>query len=102
MCEKSGIFNSKNLPTYRTRTITEKAYRTSVPYFLAKVEAYRTYVPYRTAILVCFCFRQSELTACVQCNCNVEYTLDQFAVSHFSCINVIEYSLRFCSITMVK
>ena len=65
MCEKSGIFNSKSVyqrivpvplrkkltvPTYRTRTITEKAYRASVPYFLAKIEAYRT-VPYRTAIL---------------------------------------------------
>ena len=27
---------------YRTPTITEKAYRTSVPYFLTKIEAYRT------------------------------------------------------------
>ena len=52
MCEKSGIFNSNSVPTYRTRTITKKAYRTSVPYlyhcktgvpyFLAKIEAYRT------------------------------------------------------------
>ena len=52
MCEKSGSFNSKSVPTYRThtftkkayrtRTITEKAYRTSVPYFLAEIEAYRT------------------------------------------------------------
>ena len=33
------------VPMYRTRTITKKAYRTSVPYFLAKIEAYCT-VPY--------------------------------------------------------
>ena len=43
-------FLKRTVPTYRTRTITKKAYRTSVPYFLAKIEAYRTYVPYRTAI----------------------------------------------------
>ena len=41
----------RTVPTYRTRTITKKAYRTSVPSFLAKIEAYRTNVPYRTAIL---------------------------------------------------
>ena len=41
----------RTVPTYRTRSITKKAYRTSVPYFLAKIEGYRTYVPYRTAIL---------------------------------------------------
>ena len=29
MCENSGIFNSNSVPTYRTRTITKKAYRTS-------------------------------------------------------------------------
>ena len=33
----SSIFEA-----YRTRTITKKAYRTSVPYFIAKIEAYRT------------------------------------------------------------
>ena len=55
MCEKSGVLNSKSVPTYRTRTFAKKAYRTnvpypylnkkSVPYFFAKIEAYRT-VPY--------------------------------------------------------
>ena len=35
----------RTIPTYRTRTITEKAYRTSVPYFLAKIKAYRTVLP---------------------------------------------------------
>ena len=33
------------VPTYRTRTITKKAYRTSVPYLFAKIEAYRTVLP---------------------------------------------------------
>ena len=50
MCEKSGIFNSKSVPTYRTRTITKKAYRTSAPYFFAKIEAYRTAPTYRTVL----------------------------------------------------
>ena len=45
MCEKSGIFNSNHVPTYRTRNITKKAYRTSVLYFFAKIEAYRTVLP---------------------------------------------------------
>ena len=40
----------RTVPTYLTRTIPKKAYRTSVPYFLAKIEAYRTYVPYRTVL----------------------------------------------------
>ena len=44
-------FLKRTVPTFRTRAITKKAYRTSVPYFFAKIEAYRTYVPYRTAIL---------------------------------------------------
>ena len=62
MCEKSWVFNSESVPTYRTRTFSRKAYRTNVPYpylykkdvpyFLAKIEAYRTYVPYRTVILI--------------------------------------------------
>ena len=61
MCEKSGVFNSKSIPkyctvplqkrrtvpTYRTRTITKKTYRTSVPYFLAKIEAARTVSTYQ-------------------------------------------------------
>ena len=50
MREMSGTFYSNSVLTYRTRTITKKAYRTSVLYFFAKIEAYRTYVPYRTAI----------------------------------------------------
>ena len=60
MCEKCRIFNSNSVPTYRTRTITKKAYRTSVqypyhykksvPYFLAKIEAYRTVPTYRTVL----------------------------------------------------
>ena len=50
-CEKSGIFNSKSVLTYRTRIITKKAYRTSVPYYLAKIEAYRTVPTYRTVLL---------------------------------------------------
>ena len=33
--------------------LQKKAYRISVPYFLAKIEAYRTKVLYRTAILDC-------------------------------------------------
>ena len=55
MCEKSGIFNSNHVPTYRTRTITKKAHRTnvpypyhhkkSVPYLFAKIKAYRTVLP---------------------------------------------------------
>ena len=51
MCKKSGILNLNSVPTYRTRTITKKAYRTNVQYFLAKIKAYRTNVPYHTAIL---------------------------------------------------
>ena len=39
-------FLKRTVPTYHTRTTTKKAYRTSVPYFLAEIEAYRTYVPY--------------------------------------------------------
>ena len=61
MYEKSGVFNSKSILMYRTRTIAKKAYRTNVPYpyhnkknvpyFLAKTEAYRTVPTLRTAIL---------------------------------------------------
>ena len=43
-------FLKRAVPTYHTRTITKKAYRTSVSYFLAKIEPYCT-VLYRTAIL---------------------------------------------------
>ena len=43
-------FLKRTVPTYRTRTITKNAYRTSVPYFLAKIEAYHTVLTYRTAI----------------------------------------------------
>ena len=39
---------NRTVLTSRTRTITKKAYRTSVPYFLAKIEAYRTVPTYRT------------------------------------------------------
>ena len=35
---------------YRTRTITKKAYHTSVPYFLAKIEAYHTVPTYHTVL----------------------------------------------------
>ena len=34
-----------NRTVLTSRTITKKAYRTSVPYFLAKIEAYRTILP---------------------------------------------------------
>ena len=34
-------FLKRTVPTYRTRTITKKAYRISVPYFLAKIKEYR-------------------------------------------------------------
>ena len=51
MCKKSGILNSNSVPTYRTRTITKKAYRTSSPYFLAKIQAYSTVPTYRTVLL---------------------------------------------------
>ena len=37
----------RTVPTYRTRTITKKAYRISIPYFLAKIEADRTVPTYR-------------------------------------------------------
>ena len=43
-------FLKHTVPTYRTRTITKKAYRTSVPYFLAKIEAYLTVLTYRTIL----------------------------------------------------
>ena len=38
-------FLKRTVPTYRSRTISKKAYPTSVPYFLAKIEAYRTVLP---------------------------------------------------------
>ena len=50
-CRTSVQFLKRTVPKYRTRNITKKAYRTSVPYFLAKIEAYRTVTTYRTAIL---------------------------------------------------
>ena len=60
MCEKSGVFSSKSVPTYRTRTFTKKAYRTRTitkkrTVLLGKncSVPYHTYVPYRTAILAC-------------------------------------------------
>ena len=45
MCKNCWIFKSNNVPTYRTRIIAKKAYRTSVPYILANIEAYRTILP---------------------------------------------------------
>ena len=36
------MYSKSNCHTYRTRNITNKAHRTSVTYFLAKIEAYRT------------------------------------------------------------
>ena len=51
-------FLKRTVPTYRTRTITKKAYRSTVPYFLAKIEAYLTVLTYRTAILA---FNYSQL-----------------------------------------
>ena len=42
-------FLKRTVPTYRTRTITKKAYRT-VPYFLAKIEEYRTVLTYCTVL----------------------------------------------------
>ena len=36
----------RTVPTYRTRTNTKKAYRTSVQYFFAKIEAYLTVLTY--------------------------------------------------------
>ena len=41
---------NRTAPTYRTSTITKKAYRTSVSYFLAKIEAYRSVLTYRTVL----------------------------------------------------
>ena len=46
MCEKSGIFNSNSVPTYGTRAIAKKTYRTNVPYPYHHKKAYRTSVPY--------------------------------------------------------
>ena len=43
-------FLKRTVPTYRTRTITKKAYRTSVPYFLAKIVAYRPVLTYCTVL----------------------------------------------------
>ena len=40
----------RTIPTYRTRTNTKKAYRTSVPHFLANIEAYRTVLTYHTVL----------------------------------------------------
>ena len=53
-------FLKRTVPTYRTRTITKKAYRTSVPYFLAKLRrtVRYTYVTYCTVILA---FNYSQL-----------------------------------------
>ena len=42
--------NSNSVPTYHTRTITKKAYRTSVPYFLSKIKAHRTVHTYRIVL----------------------------------------------------
>ena len=43
-------FLERTVPTYPARINTKKAYRTSVPYFLAKIEAYRTILTYRTVL----------------------------------------------------
>ena len=67
MCEKFGVLSSKSVPTYRTRTFTKKTYRTSVPYFLAKIEAYRTNAPYRTAILSYY-----NIKCCILLQKNIE------------------------------
>ena len=48
MCEKFGIFNSKSVPTYRTRIFTKKAYRTNVPY----PYHYKKGVPYQRTVLL--------------------------------------------------
>ena len=39
-------FWKRTVPTYPTGIITKKAYRVSVPYFLAKIEKYRTVLPF--------------------------------------------------------
>ena len=44
-------FLKRTVPTYHTRTITKKAYRTTViTYFLAKIEAYHTVLTYPTVL----------------------------------------------------
>ena len=43
-------FLKRTVPTSRTRTITKKAYRTSVRYFLVKIEEYRTVLMYRIVL----------------------------------------------------
>ena len=43
-------FLKRTIPTYRTRTITKKAYRTTVLYFLAKIEAYHAVLTYRIVL----------------------------------------------------
>ena len=48
MCEKSGIFISNSVPTYRTRTITKKAHRTNVPY----PYYYKKDIPYQRTVLL--------------------------------------------------
>ena len=60
----SSIFGSyhTNIVTYRTHTITKKAYRTSVPYFLAKIEACRTIPTYVQSSLLLFAYTTPQYT----------------------------------------
>ena len=56
MCEKAGIFNSKSVPTYRTRTFTKKAYRTSTiteKAYCTSLQKLRRTVPYLRSVPYC-------------------------------------------------
>ena len=79
MCKNSGIFNSNSLPTYRTHTITKKAYRTSVPYFLTKIEAYRTVPTYRTVPYCHPCIPKLDFGFCCSVN---KYHFIELAAFH--------------------
>ena len=84
MCKKSGFLiqrayqrtvpvpsqKRRIVPTYRTRTITKKTYRTSVPYFLAKIEAYCTASTYRT-VLPSLLNRLTDIFAVGKFDCGV-------------------------------
>ena len=76
-------FLKRTVPTYRTRTITKNAYRTSVPYFLAKIEAYRTVPTYRTSAILA-----NNIIISVKIFLNLNFLF-------FSCFSYLAFCLRF-------
>ena len=55
MCEKPGVFNSKIVPTYRTRAFTKKAYGTRTITKKRIVPAYRTSLQKMRRTYVSYC-----------------------------------------------